>query len=194
VDGLIEIHVRGYERIRREMNREFVSMSLEGIPVIEYGEAKKQLKGAVTKIWDMDQKDLFEIISESAGAVKNINKLERLDLYVTATGLALEVGGMALFGSTVCPQCTPVLVGASIAIVVGWFIYQRIINDRQAEMEMITAQQKFMKNIREQLEAISHKTKEEFRASSDATYKNLIDIISGIIIRHYPQIKKENLV
>lgn len=193
-EGLIEIHFRVFEKIRRETNREFVAIDLEGIPSIEYTEVKKQLNEAISQIWDMNEKDLYNIISKSSTEVKDITKLKQMDLYVTGLVVAMEAGVLALAGSGVCPPCLPVLTAAAIVVTVGWFIYHGIINERNVENEMITAQQKFMKNMRKQLKIISEKTKEEFRASSDKTYQNLIDVISTMINKYYPQIKKENLV
>ena len=108
--------------------------------------------------------------------------------------MAMEVGALALTGSAVCPICSPVLLGASVAIVVGWFIYQEVITGEEFEAEMATAQQKFMINMEKQLEIIAQETKEEFHASSELAYRKLVDTMTAIINQHYPQIQKENLV
>jgi len=197
VDDLVEIHFRVYDRLRRDTNREFVVMNLSGIPEIEYSESKRQLKSAVAKIWQMNEKELREIIYKSAGEVKDVNKIKDKELYVMAASIAMEVGAGA-FGlaaaSAVCPICSPVLLGASVAIVVGWFIYQEVIKGEEFEAEMATAQQRFMINMEKQLENVAKETKEEFRASSDLAYRKLVDTITAIITEYYPQIQKENLV
>ena len=194
VDDLIEIHFRVYDRLRRDTNREFVAMNLVGIPEIEYAEAKSQLKEAVAKIWQMNENQLREILNTSADEVNDINSIKDQEIYVMGASIAMEVGAAALTGSAICPICSPVLIGASVAIVVGWFIYQEVIMGEEFEAEMATAQQRFMMNMEKQLEIIAEEAKNEFRASSELAYRKLVDTMTSIIKEYYPQIQKENLV
>jgi hypothetical protein len=202
VEEMTEIHLRVYEKIRHETNREFVAMEIEGIPFINFENERQKLREQISEIWDLEESELREIISSTAGVTKDLNTLEHIDLYVMGTSVALEVLGttamawesLAFIGSAACPPCGPILIGASIAIMIGWFIYKDVIKGRQLKEEMSTAQQRFMINMTKTLEQISSSSKDAFQEFSDKTYEKLIDIIITLVIKTHPQIRRENLL
>lgn len=194
VDEMAEIQLRAYEKIRHETNREFSAMDIEGIPIIDFEKEKQKLMTEVSNIWNIEESALKDIISSTAGTTKDLASLERADIYVMGAAIATEIGSMLFVGSTACPPCSPVLLVASIAIMIGWYVYKDVINGRQLKAEMNTVQQRFMVYINKKLKQISAQTRVAFQEFSDKTYEILIKTAIDLIIKNHPQIRKGNLL
>ena len=193
IDDLIEIHFRVFGKARLEANREFVMFGLDGVSEISYDDVKEQLREAIDKIWNVEYGKMRKIVETSTSQVFEAKSYEKNDIYVAGSAIGIEaIGGIAT-ATGWCPPCSVVAIGASIAVVGGWFVYQNFVIAETVEDQMSTAQQQFMKSMAERLKSLSDKTKAQFRSSSDIAMKRLFDAIREMIVTAYPQLSKENL-
>jgi hypothetical protein len=193
IDDLVEIHFRVFEKARRETNRKFVMFGLDGISEISYDDVKQQLKESIDKIWNVEYEKMRQIVESSTTQVLEVNSYKKIDTYVDGSTMGLVVVGEIVATTGWCPPCFAIATGASIAVIVGWFIYQNFVIAETAEAQMSTAQQQFMKSMTETLKSLSDQTKAQFRSSSDIAMKRLFDAIREMIVTAYPQLSKENL-